>query len=303
MPPSGNELEEFWSSLQRRYRGANLNAFLHTLVPVYVPISTINKTVERVSSNNFAATFDVELEEEWRMFMKPGCTGKIVPKAFIDDAGHWKELGKGRIVLVDSSKNQASAEFYVGSGNKGDTERAVREVSEGDYMEIDRYGAAAKILSSLVEHALAEKAKGEGFDVRRVPEDVARHIGAYYRYDFEFIKDGESKRVEVKSLWGTDTRYARLIASLTKDRKTSSPRFASQDIFAVSRFLQTGDIRDFAFAVSVPESDSEHGLPVAPKHPEHVHQNPKCSIDNKVWFDSVSAVWEVSRSLEADDRD
>ena len=49
-----------------------------------------------------------------------------------------------------------------------------------------------------------DHARKRGFAVRRMPEDVARHIAGYYNYDFQIEKDGRTARVEVKSLWGTD---------------------------------------------------------------------------------------------------
>ena len=60
--------------------------------------------------------------------------------------------------------------------------------------------------------------------------------------------------------------------------RTSSCRFEDQDIFAVSLFLRTGCITDFAYAVSVPTSiDADLGLPAVPKFLEHVTQNPPIS--------------------------
>lgn len=55
-----------------------------------------------------------------------------------------------------------------------------------------------------------------------MPEDCAKHLGTYYNYDFEFEKNGITKKVEVKSIWGTDTRFARLIHSKSKTHLTSS---------------------------------------------------------------------------------
>lgn len=150
------------------------------------------------------------------------------------------------------------------------------------------------MLSGLVEYTLAEIATKQGYIVRRMPEDVARHVNKYYYYDFEFEKDGIYKRVEVKSLWGTDTRFARLIHSLGKSHKTSSCKFDSQDIFAVNLFLRTGNIRDFAFARSVPKEMKPYGLPSASKYPGiYVNQNPPCMIGNGTWFSTIDEVWDL----------
>ena len=173
-------------------------------------------------------------------------------------------------------------------------ETALDRLTVDDYLEIDQYGAAAKILSALVEHNLAELAKEKGYHVTRMPEDCAKHIGEYYNYDFEFSKNGTTKKIEVKSLWGTDTRYARLIHSTSKSHLTSSCKFETQDIFAVSRFLLTGNSKDFAFAKSISKKDDPiHGLPPAQNHSDYVNQTPLCQIDNIVWFDNIDDVWNI----------
>ncbi|MEW6215885.1 MAG: hypothetical protein AB1478_11905, partial [Nitrospirota bacterium] len=108
-------------------------------------------------------------------------------------------------------------------------------------------------------------------------------------------------RVELKSLWGTDTTKARLIHTVSRDAggknskredkqvwDTSSCRFNDQDIFAVSMWLRTGCITDFAYALSVPDSiHKEWGLPVALRYPHHVSQNPKIS-------DPPSGAWSMN---------
>ncbi len=129
--------------------------------------------------------------------------------------------------------------------------------------------------------------------MRRMPEDMAKHLGQYYNYDFEFERYGVIKKVEVKSLWGTNTDFARLIHSTGKDYPTSSCKYATQDIFAVSLFLRTGNIRDFAFARSVPSDEKSYGLPPASGYPEHVNQNPRCEIGDGVWFGSIEEVWNL----------
>ena len=142
-----------------------------------------------------------------------------------------------------------------------------------------------------------------------MPEDMARHLGAYANFDFKFERADVVKKVEVKSAWGTNTEYARLIHSTTKrpsgperswtaeQRKnyypTSSCKFETQDIFAVSLFLRTGSIRDFAFARSVPDDEKPYGLPRAENHPEHVNQNPSCTVGDGTWFPNIDDVWDL----------
>jgi hypothetical protein len=176
-------------------------------------------------------------------------------------------------------------------------------------LEIDQYGAAAKVLSGLAEHALVKQLTGQGYQVKRMPEDMARHLGNYANYDFEVSMDGITRKVEVKSIWGTNTRFARLIHSTTSKPKgnpehwteqqkynyypTSSCKFSTQDIFAVSLFLRTGNITDFAFARSAPNDVQPHGLPRAVAYPDHVNQNPPCEIGNGSWFGSIAEVWNL----------
>jgi hypothetical protein len=162
-------------------------------------------------------------------------------------------------------------------------------------LEIDQFGASAKVLSGLAEYYLMRQAEAEGYSVRRMPEDMARHLGVYANYDFEFSKNGQTKKVESKSLWGTKTSCARLIHSKTKGYRSSSCKFITQDIFAVSLFLRTGNITDFAFARSVPQSpERPYGLPVVPKFPDHVTQNPPCEVGNGSWFGSIAEVWDLT---------
>jgi hypothetical protein len=166
------------------------------------------------------------------------------------------------------------------------------------------------VLSGLAEFELVRIAQTAGYTVRRMPEDMAQHLGSYRNYDFEFTKEGITKKVEVKSIWGTNTRFARLIHSLTTRPKgkpgtwteeqrrnyypTSSCKFATQDIFAVSLFLRTGNIGDFAFARSVPRTTATpYGLPPADDFPVHVNQNPVCDIGDGSWFATIDDVWHL----------
>ena len=220
----------------------------------------------------------------------------------------WHEIAKGRIINVDVSTGIASGEIYTG-GRKADLERALTILSVEDLLEVDQYGAAAKVLSGLAEHSLVGQLVETGYIVKRMPEDMAKHLGSYPNYDFEVSKDNQTRKLEVKSLWGTNTQYARLIHSRTSkppgtpadwtgtQRRnyypTSSCKFSTQDIFAVSLFLRTGNIRDFAFARSVPIDIQPHGLPRASNFREHVNQNPSCTIGDGSWFETIDDVWDL----------
>ena len=111
----------------------------------------------------------------------------------------------------------------------------------------------------------------------------------------------ELKKVEIKSLWGTNTRYARLIHGKSTGNDsgksnyyaTSSCKFATQDIFAVSLFLRTGDIASFAFARSIPKDVASYGLPRTTQFPDYVNQNPECEIGDGTWFATIEEVWNL----------
>ncbi|MFV2045107.1 MAG: hypothetical protein ACC700_17970, partial [Anaerolineales bacterium] len=214
------------------------------------------------------------------------------PRSYVENSGAWREIAKGRIIDVDLGNSKANGEVYTG-GTKAKLTAALNNLTDEDYLELDQYGAAAKVLSGLVEYSLARLAVKSGYTVRRMPEDMARHLGSYPHYDFEFERGGVTKRVEAKSLWGTNTEYARLIHSLSKGYVTSSCKFATQEIFAVSLFLRTGDINDFAFARSVPEDVRSYGLPRSTKHGDYVNQNPKCEVGDGRWFATIDEVWNL----------
>ena len=234
-------------------------------------------------------TIDRECED----LIVPGRTGKFVPASY-RDGGVWKELAKGRILTVDRAAGIAEGEVYTGaSGKKSELESALAILAHKDCWEVDQYGASAKILSGLVEYSLVRNLKAAGYSIRRMPEDTAKHIGTYAYCDFHAEKGGVVKKVEVKSLWGTNTRFARLIHSKGKGYPTSSCKFSSQEFFAVSLFLRTGNIRDFAFARSVAKDLKPYGLPRAGKYPDHVNQNPLCEIGDGTWFASLDEVWNL----------
>lgn len=278
--------------LTKRYGAVDPEALERVLCPVLIPIRTLDKTIIRLpGQSHYRASFSIPIEDPWRELVQRGRTGKFVPSGYVA-GGLWREIAKGRITDVDHERGIASGEVYTG-GPKADLERALVELSPNDYLEIDQYGAAAKVLSGLVEHSLSKILREGGYQMRRMPEDMAKHLGGYYHYDFEVERRGTTKKLEVKSLWGTNTRYARLIHSKTKTYPTSSCRFDTQDIFAVSLFLRTGDLRDFAFARSVPREIKPYGLPRASGYPDHVHQNPVCAVGDGTWFGSFDEVWNL----------
>lgn len=302
-------LADQFRELMRRYTGATPDAFIDVLCPMLIPIHSIDKEIKKISGqNHYRASFSAQITEENKGILCRGRTGKFVPSLFAS-GGTWREIAKGRIIEVDALTSFAFGEIYTG-GRKKDLEKALSELSLEDLLEVDQYGAAAKVLSGLAEHSLVKSLTDRGYMVRRMPEDMARHLGSYPNYDFEVSKGDQSRRIEVKSLWGTNTRFARLIHSTTSRPKgdpsrwteeqhrcyypTSSCKFATQDIFAVSLFLRTGNIRDFAFARSVPRDIQPHGLPRASNYPEHVNQNPPCAVGDGSWFDTIDEVWDLA---------
>lgn len=280
-----------FQTLTRRYGAVPPEALQAVLSPALLRIASLNDD-----------KFTIIVDDQTSELLVPGMTGKFVPAEYEQGAAGWREIAKGRIVAVDG--NEARGHVYVGSGRRERLTTALQELDAGDVLEVDQYGAAAKVLSSLVEYSLAQKARAAGFKVRRMPEDVAQDVGEYYSYDFEFERDGAKKRVEVKSLWGTNTDYARLIHSKTKGYETSSCKFATQDVFAVSLFLRTGHLDDFAFAVSVSAIESsEFGLPIARKRggvdlPDYVTQNPLVPDPlARPWFATIDEVWQAHEQL------
>jgi hypothetical protein len=303
-----NDQAELLRALTRRY-DASAEALVAVLCPLLIPIRTLDKTILKVPGQaHYRATFTIPINDENWSVVQRGRTGKFVPAGYGGGDPGWKEIAKGRLIHIDHAAGYAEGEIYVG-GTKSDLDKALNELTDKDFLEIDQYGAAAKVLSGLAEFYLVNDLLENGYRVQRMPENMARHLGQYANYDFEVSKNGETKRVEVKSIWGTNTKFARLIHSTTTRPKgpesswteqqkanyypTSSCKFATQDIFAVSLFLRTGNIRDFAFARSVPDDIEPHGLPRAKKFPEHVNQNPACEIGDGTWFSSIDEVWKL----------
>lgn len=283
--------------LTKRYGGMSPEALESILCPVLIPIRSLDKELIRIEGQkHYRATFTISIEQGCEDLVVPGRTGKFVPKSYIE-GGVWKELAKGRILTVDLESQVAEGEVYTGAGGaKAVVEAGIRDLSAEDFWEVDQYGASAKVLSGLVEYSLVQVLKEQGYSVRRMPEDIARHIGEYAYFDFEVSKEGLTKRLEAKSLWGTNTRFARLIHSKNKGYPTSSCKFSTQDFFAVSLFLRTGNIRDFAFACSVPNDVRPYGLPRAEKYPDHVNQNPSCEIGDGTWFATLDEIWDLPQT-------
>jgi len=112
-----------------------------------------------------------------RVVIARGRTGKFVPND-AGTAGLWREIAKGRLYEIDFEAGVASGEIYV-SGNKAKLEEALEGLTEDDLWEVDQYGASAKVLSALSEYYLVQHAKNRGYEVTRMPEDMARHLGEY----------------------------------------------------------------------------------------------------------------------------
>lgn len=301
-------LADQFRELMRRYTGSTPEAFIDVLCPILIPIYSIDREIKKISGQtHYRASFAAQITEENKGIFCRGRTGKFVPSVFAG-GGTWREIAKGRIIEVDVTTGIAFGEIYTG-GRKKDLEKALLELTLDDLLEVDQYGAAAKVLSGLAEHSLVKCLTDRSYMVWRMPEDMARHLGGYPNYDFEVSKGDQIRRVEVKSLWGTNTRFARLIHSTTPKPKgdpshwteeqhrcyypTSSGKFATQDIFGVSLFLRTGNIQDFAFARSVPRDIHPHGLPRASNYPDHVNQNPPCAIGDGSWFNAIDEVWDL----------
>src|SRR5208282_2250096 len=242
--------DEAMKMLTRRY-AAEPEALIAVLCPLLVPIHTLDKRIFIAEGQSHArASFTLRVTDETRGVLVRGRTGKFVPASYGGGEPGWREIAKGRIIHVDAGTEIAEGEVYLGFGGKEkQLQAAVAELTERDFLEIDQYGVAAKALSGLSEYYLVEHLKSRGYHAVRMPEDMAAHLGAYMNFDFLIERVGVKKRLEVKSLWGTNTAFARLIHSTNKrpagDPKnwtdqqkanyypTSSCKFATQDIFAV----------------------------------------------------------------------
>lgn len=275
--------------LLARFGGANSNLLRRIFTPYYLRITSR-------SWNVFEADFPADA---WTSTFEDGTTGKVIPREHIEEDAPWKEVVKARIRRVIDGR--VHGELY----QAGDERSALGEVRVGDYIEVDTFGATSKLESAICEAAFTERVRAEGFRVTRMPENVAKHVGTQNYYDFRLERDGQVYRVELKSLWGTDTSRARLIHTVSRtlggkntarsDQQvwhTSSCRFQDQDIFAVSLWLRTGRVTDFAFALSLPTSTAPvWGLPAVPEHPHHVSQNPVVSNPpTEAWTEDLSEI-------------
>lgn len=293
------DFEELFRVLTRRYGEVEPETLIKVLCPLHLQIRTIDRTIERVGTL-WRASFSLEVTDESREVLQVGRTGKFIPASHLA-GGAWREIAKGRVTHLSEDRAVAFGEIYLGGGGKAELAAVLETLADDDFLEIDQYGAAAKVLSALVEAELSTQLLDAGYVVRRMPEDTARHLGVYPSYDFEVERGDQLRKVEVKSLWGTNTRYARLIHSKSTGADngqpnyyaTSSCKFATQDIFAVSLFLRTGNLKDFAFARSVPADVASYGLPRATSFPEYVNQNPLCEIGGGVWFGAIEDVWDL----------
>lgn len=268
--------------LLSRFGGATPEMLDRVLTPYRLKLSRIT-----IAKSGKEAEFEAIIPADvWTTF-EEGTTGKVVPKNHVEGNAAWKELIKARI--REAHDHTVVGELYFAPAR---AKQALREVKVGDYLEIDPFGVTSKVESALCEAALYQVASAAGFSVTRMPENVAKHVGTQNYYDFRLERDSLLYRVELKSLWGTDTTKARLIHTVSKESgsgknskrddkqvwDTSSCRFQDQDIFAVSMWLRTGRVTDFAFALSASEEDHrDWGLPKVPKFPHHVTQNPPIS--------------------------
>lgn len=288
-PPDPADLTK---RLLHRFDGTTLDMLVEVLTPLQVPIVSIDRDSVEKRGSAWSVLFVGGTGSENTHIVR-GKTGKVVPLGSTVGEVPWRELIKARI--HETREGECVGELHA--SKKTLLLERLDEIEESKVvLEIDRFGAAAKVESALTEAAFERQAAAEGFRAWRMPEDTAAHLGEYARFDFllEDPSTGETRRAELKSLWGTDSSFARLISSKTRTNPTSSPRFVAQDVFAVNLWLRTGSVTDIAFAKSVSNAvDPDHGLPFAPKHPEHANQNPTCEIDEKVWFSSIRAVWEL----------
>jgi hypothetical protein len=268
--------------LLARFGGATAEMLDRVLTPYRLRLSKID-----IAENGKEAEFEAEIPADvWTTF-EEGTTGKVVPKNHVERNAPWREVVKARI--RETKTHSVVGELYFAPVR---VKAALKEVKVGDYLEIDPFGVTSKVESALCEAALYQVATAAGFAVTRMPENVAKHVGTQNYYDFRLERDSLTYRVELKSLWGTDTTKARLIHTVSKEGgggknskrddkqvwDTSSCRFQDQDVFAVSMWLRTGRVTDFAFALSAPENKHrDWGLPEVPKHPHHVTQNPPIS--------------------------
>lgn len=285
-----DQLVQVGRGLIARYEGATPMMLEEVLLPLRIPIAEFTRTPERIGGG-WALRFRLDVGSEIPHLTR-GRTGKVVSTETAAGLATWAEITKARIHEVVPGRTDG--ELHLGRSSAAELNGRIPLLELGCVLEIDRFGAAAKVESGLTEAAFVAHALAEGYEVTRMPEDIAQHLGAYANFDVRLRRNGLERRVELKSLWGTNPRLARLIKSKTKTHPTSSCRFDAQDIFAVNLWLRTGRIVDFAFARSRPWDDAHpYGLPRSTDYPEHVHQNPSCTVGDGVWFGQISDVWDL----------
>jgi len=113
------------------------------------------------------------------------------------------------------------------ASKKAELEKALAGLSQNDSWKLTSR-SIGKSSQRLVEYSLVQVLKEAGYKVRRMPEDMAKHIGGYAYFDFE-VRSQASSKARSQITWGTNTKFARLIHSLTDGYPTSSCKFATQD--------------------------------------------------------------------------
>lgn len=281
-------------NIMKRYQGMTEEAVLKIFAPTLIPVSKMAKNVFLMpGQQHYRASFQIEIKEEYASLIVEGRMGTFVPASYVEGEEEWKAIARGRIINVDQENKIAYGEILSGN-TKEELEAALEQLGDSDYYEIDPYEMTDKVTNALIEYNLEDLAKKSGYKVTRIPEGASNQAGQNYNYSFEFEKDGVVKRIQLKSIWTEDTRYARLIHTKSNRYLTSNCKFETQDIFAVSLYPRTGRTTDFAFAKSVSNTeDPVHGLPQAPGFVGYVVQNPICEVDNVIWFDSLEGVWEI----------
>ena len=203
--------------LLQRFGGATPEMLDRVLTPYRLRLVEI--TTEPVGTRKTRTVFKAEVPKELWTTFEEGTTGKVVPQDFVEGDAPWKEVIKGRI--LSSLPDHVEGELYFDSAR---LKNVLTEVKCGDYLEIDPFGVTSKIESALCEAALFLQAQEHGFKVTRMPENVAKHVGTQNYFDFRLEKGKSFYRVELKSLWGTDTTKARLIHTVSRDGAVRTAR-------------------------------------------------------------------------------
>lgn len=163
------DYEKLFATLTSRYKGATPESLIRVLCPILIPIHSLDKTIIKLKNqSHYRASFSIKIDDLNDEIIIRGRTGKFVSQAYVENQGVWREIAKGRIIEVDRNTGIANGEVYSG-GTKTDLSAALEELSENDYLEIDQYGASAKVLSGLVEYSLAKFARESGYKVLECP--------------------------------------------------------------------------------------------------------------------------------------